>query len=127
MERLRAERFDAITLDILMPEMDGFEVLRQIRSDPELRAMPIVFVSVFAGRSELSGEWVVSKPIDADELRDVLAAAVRAGRSRVLVVGREDMQVALEPALDDLGIEHSGRRPAPPRRESATSAASRWR
>ena len=34
--RLRRERFDAITLDILMPDMDGFEVLRQIRADPEL-------------------------------------------------------------------------------------------
>ncbi len=106
LERLHNERFDAITLDILMPEMDGFEVLRRIRADPELRATPIVFVSVFAGRSELSGEWVVSKPIDADELRDVLAAAVRAGRSRVLVVGRENMQLTLEPALDELGIEH---------------------
>ncbi len=106
MARLHTERFDAITLDILMPDMDGFEVLRQIRGDPELRATPILFVSVFAGRSELSGEWVVSKPIDADELRDVLAAAVRAGRSRVLVVGRQDMQVTLEPALDELGIEH---------------------
>jgi nitrogen-specific signal transduction histidine kinase len=106
MTKLRAERFDAITLDILMPDMDGFEVLRQIRADPELRATPILCVSVFAGRSELSGEWVVAKPIDADELRDVLAAAVRAGRSRVLVVGRQDMQVTLEPALDELGIEH---------------------
>lgn len=106
MAYLRAERFDAITLDMLMPDMDGFELLRQIRADPELRAMPIVFVSVFAGRSELSGEWVVSKPIDADELRNVLGAAVRAGRSRVLVVGRENMQLALEPALDELGIEH---------------------
>jgi hypothetical protein len=63
-------------------------------------------VSVFSGRHELAGEWVVSKPIDADELRTVLASAVRAGRSRVLVVGREEMQPMLEPALDDLGIEH---------------------
>ncbi len=103
---LRAEHFDAVTLDILMPGMDGFEVLRKIRADPELRATPIVFVSVFSGRQELAGEWVVSKPIDADELRDVLGAAVRAGRSRVLVVGREQMQPMLEPALDELGIEH---------------------
>jgi CheY-like chemotaxis protein len=103
---LRSERIDAITLDILMPGMDGFEVLRQIRADPELRGIPIVFVSVFAGRRELAGEWTVSKPIDADELRDVLAAAVRGGRSRVLVVGRQDVQSTLEPALDELGIEH---------------------
>jgi CheY-like chemotaxis protein/two-component sensor histidine kinase len=104
--RLREQRYDAVTLDILMPGLDGFEVLRQIRADPELRSTPILFVSVFAGGKELAGEWVVTKPIDADELRDVLAAAVRAGRSRVLVVGREAMQPALEPALDELGIDH---------------------
>ncbi len=105
LERLRTGQYDAVTLDILMPDMDGFEVLRQIRSDRELASIPIVFVSVFSGRQELAGEWVVAKPIDADELRDVLGAAVSSGRSRVLVVGRETLQALLEPALDDMGIE----------------------
>ncbi len=105
-QRLTEERFDAVTLDILMPEMDGFGVLRRIRSNRELRSIPIVFVSVFSSRRELAGEWVVDKPIDADELRNVLAAAVRAGRSRVLIVGRAELQSSLEPALDELGIEH---------------------
>jgi signal transduction histidine kinase/CheY-like chemotaxis protein len=104
--RLRAEHFDAMTLDILMPGMDGFDVLREIRADPALGDTPIVFVSVFSGRRELAGEFVVGKPIDADELREVLGAAVLAGRSRVLVVGREEMRGALEPSLRDLGIEH---------------------
>jgi signal transduction histidine kinase/ActR/RegA family two-component response regulator len=106
LELLRSTHYDAVTLDILMPGMDGFEVLREIRRDPELRNTPIVFVSVFSGAHALAGEWVVSKPIDADELRDVLGAAVRAGRSRVLVVGRAELQSVLEPALDELGIEH---------------------
>ncbi len=103
--RLHEEHYDAVTLDILMPGMDGFEVLRQIRADRDLATTPIVFVSVFSGRQELAGEWVVAKPIDAAELRAVLGAAVSAGRSRVLVVGREELQMTLEPALDDLGIE----------------------
>ncbi len=103
---LRSSSFDAITLDILMPGMDGFGMLREVRADPALRATPIVFVSVFSGRQELAGEWVVAKPIDADELRQVLGAAVAAGRSRVLVVGREELRSTLEPALDELGIEH---------------------
>jgi CheY-like chemotaxis protein len=106
LELLRSEHYDAITLDILMPGLDGFGVLSEIRADTELRGTPIVFVSVFSGRQELAGEWVVSKPIDADELRDVLGAAVSAGRSRVLVVGREELQPMLEPALDEMGIEH---------------------
>ena len=105
LHKLHEKHYDAVTLDILMPGMDGFEVLRQVRADRELATTPIVFVSVFSGRQELAGEWVVSKPIDASELRAVLGAAVSAGRSRVLVVGREELQTTLEPALDDLGIE----------------------
>jgi signal transduction histidine kinase/ActR/RegA family two-component response regulator len=103
---LRTSRFDAVTLDILMPRLDGFDILHAIRGDPDLRSTPIVFVSVFSGSHALAGEWVVAKPIDADELRDVLGAAVRAGRSRVLVVGRPELQSMLEPALDEFGIEH---------------------
>ena len=103
---LRTSRYDAITLDVLMPGMSGLEVLAEIRANADLRGVPIVFVSVFSGRRELAGEWVVAKPIDADELRNVLAAAVEAGRSRVLVVGRPEMRPVLEPALDELHINY---------------------
>ncbi len=105
MERLVEERFDAVTLDILMPRMSGFEVLRAIRADPATRDLPIVVVSVFSGREALSGEWVVSKPIDADELADAVGSAVLAGRVRVLVVGRASVRDHLSSVLDDLGIE----------------------
>ncbi len=102
---LRSEHFDAVTLDVMMPGLDGLAVLQRMRADPDLRDIPTVFVSVFSRRRDLAGEWVVSKPIDAGELRDVLGAAVRAGRSRVLVVGREELRGALEPSLGELGIE----------------------
>jgi signal transduction histidine kinase/FixJ family two-component response regulator/HAMP domain-containing protein len=106
LERLSAEPFDAVTLDILMPGMSGFEVLRRLRADPELRGLPVVVVSVFSGNEALAGEWVVAKPIDADELVDALGAAMLAGRVRVLVVGRSQTRDQLEPRLDELGIEH---------------------
>ncbi len=106
LERLRGEHYDAITLDILLPGVDGFGVIGEIRGDSRLRTMPIVVVSVLFGRDELAGEWAVSKPIDSDRLRDVLTAALTAGRSRVLVVGRLGLQPVLEPELDELGIEH---------------------
>jgi CheY-like chemotaxis protein len=107
LQRLRGEeRFDAITLDILMPGMSGFEVLRALRAEPELSRIPVVVVSVFSGREALSGEWVVAKPIDADELADALGAAVVAGRVRVLAIGRPEVREPLDSVLDDLGIEH---------------------
>jgi PleD family two-component response regulator len=61
---------------------------------------------VFSGREALSGEWVVSKPIDAEELADALGSAVMAGRVRVLAVGRSDVRTNLRAVLDDLAIEH---------------------
>jgi len=106
LEHLKRERFDAMTLDILMPGMSGFDVLEAVRADPELRRTSIVFVSVYSGREALAGEWTVAKPIDAEQLTDALGSAVLAGRTRVLVVGRESVRPRLEPALERLGLDH---------------------
>jgi signal transduction histidine kinase/DNA-binding response OmpR family regulator len=106
LERLRAEDFDAMTLDVLMPGVSGFEVLRELRADPRLAELPVVVVSVFSGREALSGEWVISKPIDAEELADALGSAVMAGRVRVLAVGRSGLRTNLRRTLDELAIEH---------------------
>ena len=106
LDRLRAQRYDALTLDIMLPGMSGLEVLRTLRADRELAALPVVVVSVFSGREALSGEWVVGKPIDLDKLADTLGAAVLAERVRVLVVGRPQLRGRLGTALSDLDIAH---------------------
>jgi signal transduction histidine kinase/DNA-binding response OmpR family regulator len=104
--RLRTERFDAMTLDILMPGMNGFDVLARVRADPQLRGIPVIFVSVSARAPELEGEWAVSKPIDRERLTDVLEAAIEAKRSRVLVVAPEALRAQVSPWLAALGIDH---------------------
>ena len=104
--RLRSERFDAMTLDVLMPGMSGFDVLAAVRGDPQLRDIPVIFVSVSARAPELEGEWTVSKPIDRASLTDVLDAAIQAKRSRVLVIAPEALRGELTPWLSALGIEH---------------------
>jgi hypothetical protein len=71
-----------------------------------MRRTSIVFVSVYSGREALAGEWTVPKPIDAGELTDALGSAVLAGRTRVLVVGRESVRQRLEPTLDRRGLDH---------------------
>lgn len=41
----RTHRPDMILLDIIMPQMDGFQVCRQLKSDPETRDIPVIFIS----------------------------------------------------------------------------------
>jgi signal transduction histidine kinase/CheY-like chemotaxis protein len=104
--RLRGGRYDAMTLDILMPGRSGMDVLRAVRDDPDLQRIPVVIVSILSGTEALLGEWKVTKPIDPEELADVLGSAVMAGRTRVLVVGRSAVRGRLEPALVRLGLDH---------------------
>jgi len=106
LERLREGRFDAMTLDVLMPGRSGIDVLRAIRADAQLRRTPVVVVSIMSSTQALFGEWKVSKPIDPEELADSLGSAVMAGRTRVLVAGRSAARSQLEPALVRLGLEH---------------------
>ena len=45
LDMLRAESFDLVLLDILMPEMDGYEVLEQMKKDNTLRGVPVIVIS----------------------------------------------------------------------------------
>jgi signal transduction histidine kinase/DNA-binding response OmpR family regulator/HAMP domain-containing protein len=104
--RLRTEHFDAMTLDVMMPGMNGIEVLEAVRSEPSLRDLPVIFVSVSSTLSQLEGEWAVSKPIDRRRLSEVLRTAIQAKRSRVLVVAPDAVRVDVAPSLAALGIEY---------------------
>ena len=79
----------AITLDILMPEKDGWEVLGELKSIPETRDIPVIIVSITEdqqlGFSLGAIEWLV-KPVDREYLIDVV------GRSG-LTSGKENMTV----------------------------------
>jgi serine phosphatase RsbU (regulator of sigma subunit) len=45
MERLRARSFDVVLLDILMPVMDGYQALAEIKGDPSLQHLPVIVIS----------------------------------------------------------------------------------
>jgi signal transduction histidine kinase/DNA-binding response OmpR family regulator len=84
----REHRPDAITLDILMPGLDGWGVLRELRADPELSRIPVVLVTFLLERRTgfaLGASSYLTKPVDRDQLRRALRGAGIAGRS-VLVV-----------------------------------------
>jgi two-component system sensor histidine kinase/response regulator len=65
---------DLILLDIMMPEMDGFEVCRRIRADEQTKDIPIIFITSKNQKEdvvqgfELGGQDYITKPFDYREL-----------------------------------------------------------
>ena len=74
LEKARAERPDLILMDVIMPRMDGFEAVRQLRQEDATREIPVIMVttrgelqSVEAGYASGCNEYV-TKPINGLEL-----------------------------------------------------------
>ena len=71
MEKLRAKAFDLVLLDIRMPEMNGYQVLEQVKADPALRHIPVVVISAVneidsvARCVQLGAEDYLFKPFNA--------------------------------------------------------------
>jgi PAS domain S-box-containing protein len=86
---LAAERRPALILtDIQMPGLDGFEVLRRLRADPALRAIPVVAISADAmpqtqqrGQSEGFDDYL-TKPVEMPALQACIVRHLQAGRTQ---------------------------------------------
>jgi two-component system cell cycle response regulator DivK len=72
--KAKAEQPDLILMDIQLPILDGYEATRQIKADPNLKAIPIIAVSSFAMKGDeekarLAGcDYYVTKPYSPLEL-----------------------------------------------------------
>jgi CheY-like chemotaxis protein len=84
LERARAERFDLISTDIMMPRMDGYELTRELRATREYRNVPIVMVSSRAERIDrvrgfdAGVDEYVTKPHDRHLYLRTIARLLRA-------------------------------------------------
>lgn len=77
----RATRPDAILLDLMMPGMNGRQVLQALRDDPELRRVPVLMMTAVHGAnlSSLGDIEVLEKPFDVDDMLNKVALAVYRG------------------------------------------------
>ena len=88
LEMLRAGGFDAVLLDIMMPDMDGYEVLRRVRTDPELARIPVLMVTALddmetlARCFQLGADDILPKGFHKELLRARLAGCIEKKRLR---------------------------------------------
>ncbi|MEO7040269.1 MAG: ATP-binding protein [Candidatus Elarobacter sp.] len=109
MELARILKPFAITLDIMMPEKDGWQVLREVKADPELCRIPVVVMSIVSERSlgfSLGVTDYLVKPVDRRVLIEVLERLrERKVMQTALVVDNDyDARTLLADLLRSLGV-----------------------
>ena len=79
LQHARVAQPDAITLDLRLPDIDGLDLLEQLKATRETRDIPVIVVSILADESDprLADAFAtIPKPIDRDLLRRIVAAAL---------------------------------------------------
>ena len=84
----RARRPDLVLADVMMPKLDGFGLLRELRATPETSALPVILLSARAGEEarveglEAGTDAYLVKPFSARELLATVATRLELGRLR---------------------------------------------
>jgi sigma-B regulation protein RsbU (phosphoserine phosphatase) len=103
LDKLNTQTFDLVLLDIMMPDMNGYEVLEQVKAAPALRDIPIIMISALDEIDsvirciELGAEDYLNKPFNPTLLRARVGASLEKKRLRDAV--RRNLE-RLEQELD---------------------------
>lgn len=85
LEVIRAERPDLVLLDVMMPKMDGFEVCRRLREDPDNAATRVIFLTAKgqeydrARGAQMGADGYITKPFNPDGLLQTARLAIGLG------------------------------------------------
>jgi PAS domain S-box-containing protein len=80
---------DLITLDVLMPDLDGFALIQQLKAHPETAHIPVIFLSIVQDRQQglrLGASAFLTKPIDERKFYETVRALLEPRGQPVLVV-----------------------------------------
>ncbi len=93
LQAAKSKKPDLILLDITMPEIDGYEVCRRLKQDPELREIPVLFISALSQTAEkvqafkVGGVDFITKPFQFEEVKARVETHLKLHR---LQIGLED-------------------------------------
>jgi signal transduction histidine kinase/CheY-like chemotaxis protein len=93
LKKARELRPTAITLDIMMPDIDGWTVIAAIKGDPDLADIPVIIITIVDEPRRgitLGAAGYLTKPIDRDRLLDVLAGFRTPGRPGTVLMVEDD-------------------------------------
>ena len=113
-DAVRADRPDLVVLDVMMPELNGFDVAAVLKSDPATMDIPIVILSIVQDRERgfrIGVDRYLTKPIDTDLLFREVGSLLeqRTSRKRVLVVDDDETTVqSLSAVLTARGYSVTG-------------------
>jgi len=68
LDAVAEEKPDLVLLDIMLPEIDGFEVCRQLKSNPDTRHIPVIMLTAKKSREDMvrgekvGADWYITKP-----------------------------------------------------------------
>lgn len=87
-EALRKEKCDLILLDIMLPDMDGYEILRTLKTNPQTKDIFVIMLTAKAERMDKikgldsGADDYVTKPFDILELTSRIKAVLRRGKTK---------------------------------------------
>ncbi|HUQ41859.1 MAG TPA: response regulator [Candidatus Limnocylindrales bacterium] len=113
---LRTERPDILLVDIVMPEMNGYEVTKRVRADPDWRHLPIIMITATGGADlvrslDAGADDFVSKPFDQHELLARVKSLLRVKSYYDTVQRqREELSRFFSPQIAELITSDEGKR-----------------
>ncbi len=103
LEKVAAENPDLILLDIMMPDLDGYEVLQRLKADPDHKDIPVIFLTALHNPEaivkgfKLGASDYVSKPFNHEELITRVAHHIYlAAAQRMIMPQRDELQATIE-------------------------------
>jgi CheY-like chemotaxis protein len=106
---VRELRPAAVTLDIMMPDLDGWTVLAAIKGDPELAGIPVILMSIVDQKNRgyaLGAADYLVKPVDRTKLVETLTGICGSAAGRALLVDDDEVvRRGVRHALEPIGLK----------------------